>query len=294
MLKILKEINRPLTAPKNYKRFTVDGVHLGLVRPQVAKVLLKYPDVFEISPDQVSLSKTLDNYDKRSFAVENVLKRLKAERKFAVLAGWRNEYYDVKAAFDSPPLLRMDRSSTCLFGIKNYGINLNGYVKHPTLGLCLWLQKRSLKKERWPGYWDTMVGGGISSGQTVKETVLKESAEEASISSDFHREIVSVGTVGCFYESDEGIFPNTAFVFDLELPLDFIPRNIDGEVDSFDLVPAEECLRIIERGNFKKTVVNVAVDFCIRHSIITPDNHPCYVGIVEMLHVQLQTLYQNE
>lgn len=45
----------------------------------------------------------------------------------------------------------MDRSATCLFGIRNYGVDINGYVRHPEKGLCLWFQKRSATKQTWPG-----------------------------------------------------------------------------------------------------------------------------------------------
>ena len=43
-----------------------------------------------------------------------------------------------------------------------------------------------------------------------------------------------------FFESERGIFPQTEFVFDLELPIDFVPKNNDGEVDEFTLVKASE------------------------------------------------------
>lgn len=45
----------------------------------------------------------------------------------------------------------MDRSATCLFGIRNYGVDINGYIKHPEKGLCMWFQKRSATKQTWPG-----------------------------------------------------------------------------------------------------------------------------------------------
>lgn len=47
--------------------------------------------------------------------------------------------------------LEMDRSATCLFGIRNYGVSVNGYLFHPTKGLCIWLQQRSFTKQTWPG-----------------------------------------------------------------------------------------------------------------------------------------------
>lgn len=59
--------------------------------------------------------------------------------------------YEVKTTFNAKSLLKMDRSATCLFGIRNYGVDITGYVRHPELGLCIWLQKRSSTKQTWPG-----------------------------------------------------------------------------------------------------------------------------------------------
>lgn len=41
-----------------------------------------------------------------------------------------------------------------------------------------------------------------------------------------------------FYESERGLFPDTEFVFDLELPPEFVPRNQDNEVEKFELLTA--------------------------------------------------------
>ena len=42
----------------------------------------------------------------------------------------------------------------------------------------LYLQKRSMKKDLLPGYWDTAVGGHISYGEYVQEALFRESSEE--------------------------------------------------------------------------------------------------------------------
>ena len=44
-----------------------------------------------------------------------------------------------------------------LFGLHQYGIDINGYVNHPEKGLCLWFQRRSLNKPTWPGMMDNFV-----------------------------------------------------------------------------------------------------------------------------------------
>lgn len=166
----------------------------------------------------------------------------------------------------------MDRSATCLFGIRNYGVDINGYVKHPTKGLCVWLQQRSDTKQTWPGKWDNMVSGGLSVGFGIKETAIKEAAEEASLPEYLTQKLVSAGCVSFYFESERGLFPNTEFVFDLELPDDFIPSNSDGEVQAFELLPASECLEKVFSPQFKTTSCPVVIDFLIRHGVITPEN----------------------
>lgn len=178
--------------------------------------------------------------------------------------------YDVKAGQNA--LLKMDRSATCLFGIRNYGVDINGYVRHPTRGLCIWLQQRSDTKQTWPGKWDNMVGGVLSVGYGIKETAIKEAAEEASIPESLVKNLVSAGCVSFLFESERGIFPNTEFVFDLELPEDFVPSNSDGEVQAFELLPANECLEKVFSPGFKTTSCPVVIDFLIRHGVITPEN----------------------
>ena len=57
------------------------------------------------------------------------------------------------------------------------------------------------------------------------------------------------------YEDDRGIFPETQFVFDLEMPESFQPVNIDGEVQAFYLLTMEEVtLRYIIYSNSTSSV----------------------------------------
>ena len=38
---------------------------------------------------------------------------------------------------------------------------------------CIYLQKRSIAKDLYPGYWDTAVGGHVSFGETAEEALLE-------------------------------------------------------------------------------------------------------------------------
>ena len=82
-----------------------------------------------------------------------------------------------------------------MFGFRQYGIDINGYVNHPDLGLCVWLQKRSSTKPTWPGKWDNFVGGGLSVGNGVFDSAIKEAHEEANVPQDIAKNIVSGGCV---------------------------------------------------------------------------------------------------
>ncbi|KAH8272164.1 hypothetical protein KR018_004490, partial [Drosophila ironensis] len=275
--------------------FVVEGEHVGLIKSDVLKQLVKYPEVFCIRDCEqtkqglVELNPAFRDYNERTEQMEKVLRMLRSEGLFPALHGWRDENFEVKS--EHKALLKMERAATPLFGVRKYGVDINGYVRHPTQGLCIWLQQRSNTKETWPGKWDNMVGGGLSVGYGIKETAIKEAAEEASIPSNLVKNLVSAGCVSFYFESQQGLFPNTEYVFDLELPLDFVPHNADGEVQAFELLPAKECIERLFTTDFKTTSAPVVIDFLIRHGHITADDEINFTQIVELLHVPLQSLY---
>ena len=92
---------------------------------------------------------------------------------------------------------------------------------------------------------DSFVGGGLSEGLGVREAAIKEAKEEANIPEELAVNMKAAGSVSYFYQSERGIHPTTEFVFDLELPETFQPRNNDGEVDEWKLVHVEQVVDII-------------------------------------------------
>ncbi|PSN54722.1 hypothetical protein C0J52_04864 [Blattella germanica] len=310
--------------------FIVEGYQVGLVRPDVMMQLMRYPDVFHIQPDSVELNPAFRDYDERSTKVEAVLRECRSNNVFVTLKGWREEVSQTEdvslkenqfeylvliiTSFKSVKLIVIIQFCTShssivlrsaqsfptdhcsrwigLFGIRNYGVDINGYVMDPEKGLCIWLQRRSATKQTWPGKWDNMVGGGLSVGYGILETAIKEAAEEASIPTELIAKLRPAGCVSFFFESERGLFPNTEFVFDLELPADFVPSNSDGEVETFELLPANEALEKVFSSEFKTTSCPVVIDFLIRHGLISPETEPNFPRLVELLHVPLQSLYR--
>ena len=82
-------------------------------------------------------------------------------------------------------------------------------------------------------------------------------------------------------------------VYDLELPPDFVPRNSDGEVDSFELVPIAQVMERLLSPDYKTTSCPTTLDFLIRHGHLNPDNEPNLPELVEQLHIPLHYLYNN-
>ena len=82
-------------------------------------------------------------------------------------------------------------------------------------------------------------------------------------------------------EYEGGVRDDVLFVFDLELPADFQPRNTDGEIEEFMLWPA----RTRAAGNRRPPTISsstcnlVMIDFLIRHGVIGPER-PDYLELL--------------
>ncbi|KAM7411014.1 hypothetical protein PAMA_021138 [Pampus argenteus] len=269
-------------------RFEIDGIQVGWIPAHVAPLLTRYPEVF--SPPHggaVSLHHRLNSREKRSEAVDAVLTSLRGESSLRCLKGWRDEKYSVMAKFSDPPLMWMERAATCLFGVKRYGVHINGYTVAESGEVSMWLARRSPTKQTYPGLLDNMAAGGLAAGVGVKHTMVKECQEEACIPAALAEKARSVNTVSYTYEDEEGVFAESQFVFDLQLPLQFKPKVGDGEVQDFYLLPIDEVKELLATDDFKPNSAMVVLDFLIRHSFIDPDREPFYQEFVMGLHQTL-------
>lgn len=56
------------------------------------------------------------------------------------------------------------------------------------------------------------------------------------------------------------------YCYDLELPADFIPKPVDGEVERFDLRPVEWVVeKVVEGTEYKPNCNLVLIDFFVRY-----------------------------
>ena len=265
--------------PEAYLPFTIENTAVGRMAHGFARRLEAFPEAFTVSDRAVALAPGLGDFTARSAAVREVLLGLKAQGEMPL---WRDEDYPVLRRWGGPPLLKMERAAVPRFGVRGFGVHLNGLVRGRQ-GLKLWVAKRARDKQTAPGKLDHIVAGGQPYGLGVAENLIKEAREEAGIPAALAAKAVPVGAVSYRCERREGLRDDVLFCYDLELPEDFAPVNEDGEVESFALWPLEEVLaRIRETDDFKFNVNLVVLDLAVRLGLITPDD-PDYQAIWEGL-----------
>lgn len=172
--------------------FRVDGIQLGQVRPNTAKLLCsmnvsddKGP-AFAVEWDDTSksfltLTKTCGTtYESRSQSIAAVTERMKQD---GVVKGWRDELYPVAHSFYDEPVFAMERAAVPFLGSIEYGVHVNGLVLDADDDgtLKMWMARRSVTKSKYPGMLDHIAAGGQPVGMSLSENVIKECFEEAGI-----------------------------------------------------------------------------------------------------------------
>ena len=261
-----------------YRHFVVDGHVVGWIAADLAARLRDHGDVFAVGDGLVQLSPRLRGYADRTAAVDGVLRSLRSSGLFP---GWRDEPYPVGPSFGNW-LFQMERAAVPSFGVCAYGIHVNGFVGGGA-DLRLWVGRRSRRKPTYPGQLDHLVAGGQPAGLSLAENLLKECAEEASLTPDIVGRARPIGMVSYLMENEEGLRNDVLFNYDLELPRDFVPVNADGEIEEFFLWPIERVIgELSGTANFKFNVAFVIIDFLIRYGFIEPDDSS-YLELVRRL-----------
>jgi len=268
---------------ERFRPLVLAGTRIGWVRHDNAEQLRRFPAVFAVADDGVTVA-ARGGFDALTAAIDGVIEELVAA---GSIEKWRHEDFAVTPRWGREPLFKLDRGAVGFFGIRAYGVHLNG-IRPDGDGLKLWIGKRAADKKVAPGKLDNMVAGGIGHGHGLVETLIKEAAEEAALPRALAERALPVGALTYRMETAGGMREDVLFVFDLAVPADFTPRNTDGEIAEFRLMPAREAVDRVRAGDaFKFNVNLVIIDFALRHGLITADDEPDYLDIVGGLRVTL-------
>lgn len=241
--------------------------------------------------------KTLES---RSEAVMSVMTNLRSQ---GLITGWRDELLPLSKSFYDAPLVLVERAAAGFLGMQQYGVHINGFVRTSNddgSGVeRMWMARRSATKSKYPGMLDHIVAGGQPAGLGLMENVLKECMEEAGIPEDVARKgVQAAGAIS--YEGFEDFSTNDAsgrseidgfisrsvlFCYDLELPSDFVPDAVDGEVEEFFQWSMGEVIDSMVKDYhdpIKPNCYPVIIDFLLRRGHISPEV-PGYLDILKEL-----------
>jgi 8-oxo-dGTP pyrophosphatase MutT (NUDIX family) len=264
--------------PAKFAPFFVDSKAVGFVTHNVATMLLETEHAFFKTADGLTLDAKLETYEARTNALAHAASAL------AIHYGkdLRGEMYAVVQKWGDDPLAELDRAALPWFGTPGFGVHVNGFVRKPD-GLHVWIAERSMDREIDPGKLDNLIGGGMPIGLSLEENLAKEAWEEAGIDASLAKTAQPAGALHYKVEMMNGLRNDTLFIYDLELPKSFTPRNTDGEVGSFTLLPLANVAEIVRTTDrFKFNCNLVIVDFMLRHGFIGPE-HPEYPALMEAI-----------
>jgi 8-oxo-dGTP pyrophosphatase MutT (NUDIX family) len=222
--------------PERFVPLMAGKRRIGWLRPELAARLASFKDTFTSSADRVTL--------RGPEALAAVVEQLARE---GFIPGWRNERYRIEDLFE------VERAAARPFGFTTQAVHLNGIV-----GERMWLARRSATKPIDPGLLDNLVGGGVSVGFSIQETLRKEAWEEAGIPAELAARATQGGTVRVLREVPQGVQSEVVHVYNLVLPEPFTPRNQDGEVQEFRLASFDE-VRACEEMTYEAKLV--ALDY---------------------------------
>ena len=279
LLQVARRTNN-LAFPNDALWLYIGHQKVGLV-PAIVVSHLRSTPLFTVTNDRVDMLG--DSCDKRSKDMNDLLCKWRAGKIFKTLGGWRNELFRVYGE-SGACLLEIERSGILLFGFRSFGCHLNGY----TASGKMWVQRRSKTKQTWGGFLDNIVGGGLGFGLPTAN-MQKECWEEAGISKELSACVKSAGCVSFWYAS-EGWTAHTEYTFDLLVPESFIPKPIDGEVDSFHLLDEKQVTEKLINHEFTPESSAVILDFMIRHGKIDADTEPL-IAIMDQIHVSFPFPY---
>lgn len=254
----------PATA--GFSPFIIAGEPLGWLGPETADLLQAQGFIQPHDAGHALVPGFDTDAARRSEGLRLAAEAMQADGR---MGGFRDEPYRVCAGWDQPDMAALDRRAIPHFGIRSFGIHLNGVVETAT-GLEMWIARRALDREVEPGKRDNMVAGGQPAGLSLMDNLIKEAAEEAAVPEALARQAKQGGIITYQQvEPVERLKHDTIFTYDLFLSEDFVPENTDGEVGQFERLPIADVAAIVrDTDEFKPNCNLVIIEFLARHGLL--------------------------
>ena len=181
---------------------------------------------------------------------------------------WRDELLPVIDA-EGKVHGAIERAAMRPLGLITQAVHLVG--RHPDGRF--WVQQRAHDKATDPGLFDNLVGGGVPDGQSPYEAVLREGWEEAGLTRAQMQRATPGRRIRLWRAIPEGLQHEWLSSFDLMLAPDEVPRNQDGEVANFRLLPVADALALAAGDTMTVDAALVTLDFGLRHALLDAAEH---------------------
>ncbi|GLB50075.1 NUDIX hydrolase [Neptunitalea lumnitzerae] len=162
------------------------------------------------------------------------------------------EYVDILDAHGEKTGTTCTRDQAHRYGYLHATVHIWFYTRnHEIL-----FQKRSTKKETFPGLWDISVAGHVSAGETIIEAAIKEIHEEIGVSvkaTDLYNIGIEEKLVKHSNEFIDAEF-NHVFICELTVPFSQLSRQKE-EVDELKLTSIKEFESILNNNSYLTSFV---------------------------------------
>lgn len=159
--------------------------------------------------------------------------------------GWRDELLPVVSR-DGRTLASVERGVVRVLGIATFAVHLSGRSADGEA----WVQQRAFDKATDPGRWDTLMGGQMAAGESIRTTLARETYEEAGLRLDQLRSLRRSTDVFVRRPVEEGFMNERIAVFHASLAPDIAPINRDGEVARFERMTEQRLRARLGAGEF--------------------------------------------
>jgi 8-oxo-dGTP pyrophosphatase MutT (NUDIX family) len=188
-----------------------------------------------------------------------------------LLPGWRGESVQLYGANEATPLLEVERALLRPLGLMLRTVQVNVF-SFQDKRLEVWVAQRAASKAVDPDKLDSLVGGGIQGADTPLETLVRECQEEAGIPRNLARRAVPVGVIdsssGAFDAGEPVFHRERAMLYDLKVPLDFIPKPMDGETAAVECFSAQALQDSLASGRWTQEGAWATRDLLRRYATV--------------------------
>jgi len=246
--------------------FFVDGIEVGSVAAAHLPLLATEDALLDVQPTRVAWR---GHGADSTAAFDGLHRRLRAQ---GHIRAWREEPYAIVDPGTLRVLARIERAASRFWGTLTFGAHATGYIVGPDgRPEQLWIAQRAFDKAVDPGLYDNLIGGGVPYGQTPEEALVREAYEEAGLQPAQLGAVMPGSVLLLQRDIPEGLQHEWLHSYDLPLRAGVTPKNQDGEVSAFTLMPVPEALALASSATGPLMTVDAALvtlDFLLRHSLL--------------------------